>query len=172
MAFMSTCPLHGLLFSILVQHEYAKESVISRQECFEVAKACRIHNETEFEAALQFLHRQTGVLHYCKEPPELNQIVIKDPQYLFSRVNQLVEKTFTFDKTRCSQCTDDFKKGIFKLTDYEKLTNRFSQSKLNPSMLLNLLEHLNVVVPLGDGERYFVPCAIAHLKEDSGVGHT
>ena len=165
-------PSPWLFFSILVQHEYAKDSVISKKECFEVAKECGIHNETEFEAALQFLHRQTGVLHYYKEPPELNQIVIKDPQYLFSRVNQLVEKTFTFDKTRCSQCTDDFKKGIFKLTDYEKLTNRFSQSKLNPSMLLNLLEHLNVVVPLGDGERYFVPCAIAHLKEDSGVGHT
>ena len=110
--------------------------VISRQECFEVAKECGIHNETEFEAALQFLHRQTGVLYYYKEPPELSQIVIKDPQYLCSRVNQLVEKTFTFVKTRCSQCTDDLKKGIFKLTDYETLTTKSSQSKLNPSMLL------------------------------------
>ena len=165
-------PSPWLFFSILVQHKYAKESVISRQECFEVAKECGIRNETEFEAALQFLHRQTGVLHYYKEPPELNQIVIKDPQYLFSRVNQLVEETFTFDKTQCSQCTDDFKKGIFKLTDYETLTNKFSQSKLNPSMLLKLLEHLNVVVPLGDGKRYFMPCAIAHLKEDTSVGHT
>ena len=165
-------PSPWLFFSILIQHEYAKDSVISKNECFEIAKECGIHNETEFEAALQFLHRQTGVLHYYKEPPELNQIVIKDPQYLFSRVNQLVEETFTFVNTQCSQCTDDFKKGIFKLTDYETLTNKFGQSKLNPSMLLKLLEHLNVVVPLGDGERYFMPCAIAHLKEDTSVGHT
>ena len=97
--------------------------------------------------------------------------MIKDPQYLFSRVNQLVEKTFTFVKTRCSQCTDDFKKGIFKLTDYETLTTKSSQSKLNPSMLLMLLEHLNVVVPL-DGKRYFMSCAIAHLGEDPASGHT
>ena len=97
--------------------------------------------------------------------------MIKDPQYLFSRVNQLVEKTFTFVKTRCSQCTDDFKKGIFKLTDYETLTTKSSQSKLNPSMLLMLLEHLNVVVPL-DGNRYFMPCAIAHFGEDPASGHT
>ena len=80
-------PPPWLFFSILVQHEYANNSVISRQECFEVAKECGICDETEFEAALQFLHRQTGVLHYYKEPPELSQIVIKDPQYLFSRVN-------------------------------------------------------------------------------------
>ena len=165
-------PSPWLFFSILVQHEYADDSVISRQDCFEVAKECGICDETEFEAALQFLHRQTGVLHYYKEPPELSQIVIKDPQYLFSRVNELVEETFTFLKTRCSQCTDDFKKGIFKLTDYETLTNKSSQSKLNPSMLLKLLEHLNVAVPLNDGERYFMPCAIAHLDEDTGVGHT
>ena len=107
-----------------------------------------------------------------KEPSELSQIVIKDSQYLFSRVNQLVEETFTFVKTHCSQCTNDFKKGIFELTDYKTLTNKSSQSKLNPSMLLKLLEYLNVAVPLGDGARYFMPCAIAHLDEDTGVGRT
>ena len=164
-------PSPWLFFSLLVQHEYADDSVISRQDCFEVAKECGICDETEFEAALQFLHRQTGVLHYYKEPPELSQIVIKDPQYLFSQVNQLVEKTFAFVKTCCSQCTNDFKKGIFKLTDYETLTAKSSQSKLNPSMLLKLLQHLNVAVPL-DNKRYFMPCVIAHLGEDPAIGHT
>ena len=98
--------------------------------------------------------------------------MIKDPQYLFSRVNQLVEKTFTFDKTHSSQCTEDFKRGIFKRTDYETLTNICDQSELNPSMLLKLLEHLNIVVPLGGGKRYFMPCAISHLNEDPAISHT
>ena len=106
-------PPPWLIFSILVQHEYAKQSVISKSECFVVARECGIRNEIEFEAALQYFHKQTGVLHYYKEPPELSQIVIRDPQNLFSRVNHLIEKTFTFEETRSSQCTEDFKKGIF-----------------------------------------------------------
>ena len=39
-----------------------------------------------------------------------------------------------------------------------------SSDKLTPSMLLKLLEHLNVVVSLDNGEKYFMPCAIAHLE--------
>lgn len=34
-------------------------------------------------------------------------------------------------------------------------------------MLLKLLEQLKVVVPLGNGEKYFMPCAITHLTETS-----
>ena len=164
-------PSPWLIFSIRVQHDYAQDSIISKKKCFEVAQECGISNEIEFEAALQFLHKQTGVLHYYKKPPELSQIVIRDPQHLLSRVNLLVEKTFTFVKTRSTRCTENFKRGIFKQTDYERLTKEFGQSNLNPSMLLKLLEHLNVVVPL-DGERYFMPCAIAHLDEDPVTGHT
>ena len=157
-----------LIFSILIQHKYAQDNVISKQECFKTAKECGIHNEEEFEAALQFLHKQTGVLQYYMKPPELSEIVIKDPQHLFSRVSHLVEQTFTFEGTRCSQLTENFKRGIFLKNDYDVLTQQSSRSKLNPFMLLKLLEHLNVVVPLGDGEKYFMPCAIAHLNEDTG----
>ena len=163
-------PSPWLIFSILIQHIYAKETFISKKQCFEVAQECGIHTETECEAALQFLYKQTGVLRYYKEPSELSQIVIKDPQHLFSRVNQLVEKTFIFQETRSRQCTDNFKRGIFSRVDYDKLTKEStSSSKLTPSMLLKLLEHLNVVVPLGGGEKYFMPCAIAHLDEATGV---
>ena len=45
------------------------------------------------------------------------------------------------------------------------LTKDDTHSELNPSMLLKLLEHLHVVVRLGDDEKYFMPCAIAHLEE-------
>ena len=165
-------PSPWLIFSILVQHEYAKDSIISKQECFEVAQECGIYDESQFEAALQFLRKQTGMLHYYKEPSELSQIVIKDPQYLLSRVNQLVEKTFTFVNTRSTCCTENFKRGIFERTEYDRLTKELGQSKLNPSMLLKLLEHLNVVIQLGNGERYFMPCAIAHLGENPATGHT
>ena len=166
-------PSPWLIFSILVQYEYAKDSVISKEQCLKTAKECGINEQDEFEAALQFLHKQTGVLHYYSEPSDLCQIVIRDPQYLFSRVNCLVESTFTFQKSSCIQRTKDFERGIFKASDYEMLTKEYNDHNLNPSMLLKLLEYLNVIVPLDDGEKdkkYFMPCAIAHLDEATGIG--
>ena len=160
-------PSPWLIFNILVQHEHARDSVISKAECFELAQECGIHEETEFEAALQFLHKQTGMLHYYKEPSELSQIVVRNPQHLFNRVNHLVE-AFVFEKTHCSQRTNEFKRGIFKRTVYETQTKEFASSKLSQSMLLKLLEHLNVVVPLND-DKYFMPCAIAHCDETTGI---
>ena len=161
-------PSPWLVFNILVQHKHAHDSVISKEECFELAKECGIHKETEFEAALQFLHKQTGMLHYYKEPSELSQIVVRNPQHLFNRVNHLVE-AFVFEKTHCSQHTNEFKRGVFERTVYETQTKEFASSELSQSMLLKLLEHLNVVVPLGDGEKYFMPCAIAHCDETTGI---
>ena len=49
--------------------------------------------KTEFEAALQFHHKQTGVLDYYNKPSEVCQIVIRDPQCLFNWVDYLVENT-------------------------------------------------------------------------------
>ena len=167
-------PTPWLIFSILFQHLHAEDSVISKQECFQIAEECGIP-EFEFEAALQFLHKQTGVLHYYTEPSELSNIVIRDPQYLFSRVNQLVEKTFTFEETRCIQRSQDFERGIFRTKDFEMLAKEHNHSKLVPSMLLKLLEHLNVIVPLDDDKddkRYFMPCAIAHLDDANGIGQS
>ena len=171
-------PAPWLIFSILVQHQFPKACVISKQDCFEVACECGIKSQTEFEAALQFLHKQTGVLHYYTEPSDLNQIVIRDPQYVFSMVNELVERTFIFDNTVSNKCTEDFNRGLFTRADYVRLTKE-SDSKLTPSMLLDLLEHLNVIVQLGDGEskngdrqKYFMPCAITHLEEASSSNFT
>ena len=169
--FEVSTPYPWLIFNILLQHLYVKDSVVHKDECIKVAQECGIHSETEFEAALQFLHKQTGVLQYykLKKPSELFQIVIRDPQCLFSRINHLVEETFTFKKTQCVKCTTDFKKGIFKDADYKELTKPCSSDPLAPSMLLDLLVHLNVVVPLGDGEKYFMPCAITHIDDDSST---
>ena len=160
-------PWSWLIFSILVQHnEYGNDaSVICYGTCFKLAQDCGIEKEKDFEAALQFLHRQTGILHYYKEPSELSQIVVRDPQYLFSRVNHLVEKTFKTQNAVCRKPIEDFEKGLFKREDYDELTKTSSSSELTPSMLLKLLEHINAVVPLDrDGESYFMPCAVTHLE--------
>ena len=67
-----------------------------------------LKDERKFEAALQFLHRQTGIPHYYKESYELSQVVVRDPQYLFNRVNHLVEETFITQKAVSGKCIEDF----------------------------------------------------------------
>ena len=163
--FVVPTPYPWLIFGILVQHVYGNDkSVISKEECFELAQECGI-DETKFEAALQFLHKQTGILHYYQEPSELRQIVIRNPQHLFDRVSCLVEKTFIFEKTSVEKCIDEFKRGIFKRKDYYRLTKDSRSSKLTSDMLLKLLEHLKIVMPLSGSEKYFMPCAIAHVDK-------
>ena len=167
-------PWSWLIFGILVSHnkngnennEYENDgSVICYKTCFELAQDCGIEDEREFEAALQFLHKQTGILHYYKEPSELDQIVVCDPQHLLSRLNHLVVKTFISDKAYSRKSIEDFKKGLFKREQYYELTKEYSRSRLTPSMLLKFLEHINVVAPLDrDGESYFMPCAVTHLE--------
>ena len=173
-------PWSWLIFGILVSHnknenEYENDgSVICYKTCFELAQDCGIEDESEFEAALQFLHKQTGIIHYYKELSELNQIVVCDPQHLLSRLNHLVVKTFISDKAYSGKSIEDFKKGLFKREQYYELTKEYSRSRLTPSMLLKLLEHINAVVPLDcDGESYFMPCAVAHLEPSaSGVSQS
>ena len=167
--FKVSTPYPWLIFGIRIQH-LVKDSVIHKKECIKIAQECGIHSDV-FEAALQFLHKQTGLLQYYNMPPELSHIVIRHPQHLFSRVSQLVEKTFTFEETQGTQCPEDFKKGIFKDADYKELTKHCSSSLLTPSMLLNLLMHLKVVSSLSDGEKYFMPCAITHIDKASS-GHS
>ena len=69
-------PAPWLIFSILLQYMSEKGSVVSKSECFAIAQECGIKSPSEFEAALKFLHKQSGVLHYYMEPAELNQIVL------------------------------------------------------------------------------------------------
>ena len=160
-------PWSWLIFSILVQHNKNGNDggVVGYETCFELAQGCGIKDEREFEAALQFLHRKTGILHYYKEPSELSHIVVCDPQHLFSRVNRLVVETFIPQKTAFGKSIEGFKKGLFKREHYYELTKEYSSSELTPSMLLKLLEHLNVVAPLDrDGESYFMPSTIPNFE--------
>ena len=169
--FKVSTPWPWLIFGILVQHNVYENhgSVMSYEKCFKLARSCGIEDE-HFEEALEFLHKQTGVLHYYKEPPELSRIVVRDPQHLFSRVNHLVEGTFTPQKALFVKDVEDLKKGLFTGEHYCLLTEEYSSSELNSSMLLKLLEHLSVVVRLDHvGESYFMPCALTHL-EPSRVG--
>ena len=135
----------------------------------QVAQRCGIETADEFDDALWFLHHRVGVIRYFSDVPELRDLVIKSPQYIFDRVTDLVVSTFTFEKNAPHKVISDFdNKGVFPFEFFEQLMASQNCS-LSAKQLVCLLEHLHVIAPLskeaGAGTRYFAPCVLSHAKD-------
>ena len=153
-----TTPSHWLIYSLVLRQ--LKSRIESYDNCFRIARDCGITSHEELKEALHFIHTKMGLIRYFTKD-ELDQIVFLNPQALFDKVTELITDTFTFEKAG-KQIEDDFKKGIFSFSDFEKL--QCSDPLLNPSRFAKVLEHLRIVAPFHqDGVlKYFLPCAIPH----------
>ena len=158
-------PTHWLIFSFVLRQEMIKDSIISYEQCFSIAKDCGITDHEEFDHALRFLHTKIGLIRHFPTPG-LNDFVIRDPQILFDMVSKLIVSTFTFENAgmRCS--TEFEKNGVFTLKDFLTLQQE-SPPLLPPEKLLQLLEHLQIVAPFQEEgqEKFFIPCVLAHSDE-------
>ena len=156
--FRMTTPSHWLIYSLVLRQ--LKSRIESYDNCFRIATDCGITSHEEHKEALHFIHTKMGLIRYFTKD-ELDQIVFLNPQALFDKVTELITDTFTFEKAG-KQIEDDFKKGIFSFSDFEKL--QCSDPLLNPSRFTKVLEHLRIVAPFHqDGVlKYFLPCAIPH----------
>ena len=157
-------PYTWSLFSITIQH--LKEQVLSYDTCLAVGKECGIDTTEDMDNCLWFLHHQTGILRHFKEVPELRHLIVKDPQYIFDKVTDLIVNTFTFEKTGGDMVVkEEFsKKGIFSIESFERLTS--DSDLMSSSELIKLFEHLRIVAPLrteGTPMKYFLPCALVHV---------
>ena len=129
------------------------------------AQQCGIETTEELDDALWFLHHRVGLLRHFSDFPELENLVILSPQYIFDKVTELVVSTFTFEKTQRSIHTDFRDKGIFPFDTFEKLTSSEGEF-IRPKQLICLLERLHVIAPLnghnGKEITYFAPCVLSH----------
>ena len=158
-------PFSWLMFSNIMQQ--MRSPILKYKQCFNVAQQCGIKTRNEMNDALRFLHENVGVIRYYHDLPELREFIIKDPQYVFDMVTDLIVATFTFDRTAPVVREQFTKRGIFPLDVFEKLAR--STELLPPSKLVTLLQHLNIVALLkkdGVSSQYFIPCVLAH-SEDS-----
>ena len=162
--FRVAAPSRWLIYSLIL-HQH-KRRVETYENCFSIAQDCGITSPKEHKEALHFVQTKLGVIRYF--PVEgLNDFVILDPQLLFDRVTELIIHTFTF-KQAGKRTMDDFKKGIFTFSDFERITDKGKQDPLlSPTRFLQLLEHLLITAPFkSDGElKYFLPCAISHVDK-------
>ena len=161
-------PFSWLAFSNIMQQ--MKSPILNYERCYSVAQQCGIKTRIEMNDALRFLHENVGVIRYYHDIPELREFVIKDAQYVFDMITNLIVATFTFDRAAPALREQFAKKGIFPLDVFEKLAR--STEFLPPSKLVALLQHLNIVALLkknGVSSHYFIPCVLAH-SEDSSTG--
>ena len=157
-------PYTWSLFSITIQH--LNEQVLSYDTCLAVGKECGIDTRREMDDCLWFMHHQTGILRHFKEVSEIRHLIVKDPQYIFDKVTDLIVNTFTFEKTGGDMVVkEEFtKKGIFSVDSFKELSS--DSDFMSSSQLIKLFEHLRIVAPLRKEDvprKYFLPCALVHV---------
>ena len=165
-------PFSWLMLGILLSR--SEKRVMSYDECLENGKECGIKSAAELDLALWFLHHRVGIIRHFQSVPTLQHVIIKDPQYIFDKVTELIVNTFTFERANMfSNAIDDFqKRGIFPLSTFEKIAADYDI--LTSSKFIALMEHLHIIAPLHEGgvvTKYFLPCALTHatLPPDTEV---
>ena len=105
------------------------EPVISNEQCAHIANDCGIHSDDELKEALWFLHTKLGVIRYFHQIPELQDIVICDPQIIFSKISNLIIHTFTFERIHDAHVAETRRGSslLTFLTKYLNLPTSYSQ---------------------------------------------
>ena len=167
--FEMTSPVHWLIYSLSLRR--LEGDVISYDHCFEVAKRCGITTREELNEALHFINSKMELIRYFPHDSVKDLVVIK-PQFLFDKVTDLIVDTFTFEKAGTQQMKSFKEKGIFSVSEFEKISSRKpSELVLTATQFGDLMEHLRIVAPFYEGnkKKYFVPCALAHIAEKNAV---
>ena len=150
-------PYTWMLFAVALRHLPGR--VLSIDNCMEVAKECGINEREELDNVLWFLHHNVGIVRHFQEVPELRDVVIKEPQYIFDKVTELIIQTFTFDKFGPHKHEKLTKLGLFSSDVFNKCLTSDSDY-LSGDKLAILLKHLHITAPIeenGAVVKYFAP---------------
>ena len=154
-------PFSYLLFCLELHND--KRSVLTFEDCEVIAAKYGIIND-RVSHLLEFLHFRIGVIQYFSS----EGIVMNKPQVLYSKVTDLVKKTFS-SKSLISSELHDLQKGILTESTFENIS--ISEEDISPDTLLKLLIQLHIMIPIpstvGKEERYFIPCVLNHVQEST-----
>ena len=156
-------PYTWTIFAATLRH--LPERVLSIEKCLEVGKECGIDTKDELNNALWFLHHNVGIIRHFQDHRELQNVVIKEPQYIFDKVTELIIKTFTFQNVGPHLHEEFIRKGIFPTDMVHKLST--DSDTLTGDKFATLLEYHHIIAPIEeDGKvvKYFAPCALAHAE--------
>ena len=157
-------PRTWMLFAVTLRHLPGR--VLSIEDCMKIAKECGIKKRKELNDALWFLHHNIGIVRHFQEVPELRDVVIKVPQYIFDKVTELIIQTFTFESIGPLKQERFLKLGLFTSEIFNKCITTDSDT-LHGDKLAILLKHLHVIAPIeenGTVVKYFAPIALSHAE--------
>ena len=164
--FRVSLPSTWLIFSLVIRR--LKRCIITYAECFTIGLQYGIDSKEELNEVLWFLNTKVGLVrHFRGEGLEdLQDIVIVDPQVIFTKITRLIVNTFTDEHVTANVC-DEFKsKGIFPRSVLERMSVEDEDYQLlTVDLFVKLLEHLHIISRLHtEAVKYFMPCTLAHAQ--------
>ena len=170
-------PVPSVALELLLRSQ--DKSIISLEQCQEMARDFEILSVTELESVLWQLHHFTGSIRYYPDDDTLKQYVVTRPKILYDVPSFLITRTFGFENAGLVSCYDAKKimqaKGIFTMSTLVQLWNEqdycLTDLLLTPSVLVALLLHLNIIAELDEsGDRkFFMPSALVHGRVSSSM---
>ena len=122
---------------------------VSFDDCVKLGKQLLGMKEEMVKIALRFLHKYVGLVMYFPNNSNLKNVVICDPQVVFSSISELVFNVYDPKNMYITEAQHDHfvRTGCFSPQDI-KLPNEdlFSKKLLSIDTLVNLLVHLNIIV--------------------------
>ena len=158
-------PTTWMIFAITLRH--FPERVLTIEKCMEIAQECGIDSFEELNSVLYFLHHDVGVIRYFQDHPELQGFIIKEPQYIFDTLTEMMGCTLNYEDLGPYHHKESIKKGIFLTSTLHKLSTE--SEVLTGNKFATLLEHHHILTPIevddnGKVVKYFAPATLAHAE--------
>ena len=136
-----------------------RKSVMSKEECFEVAATYNFTRES-FEAALKYLHGLKLVFYYEEILPN---VVFIDSQAILDKITELVVHCLSLQAKSTSGllgAPEKFVKcGIVTAEILEHFSSHYVPKLFMKEQLILVLKHLRIMAEVGKGE-YLMPCLL------------
>ena len=155
-------PTPWLMFSICIKilALHVGKHVVSFDDCVKIGKELHMSKQMVI-VTLQFLHKYIGVVMFFPGNEKLKNIVICDPQAVFTSISEIIFNVYDPEKRTISDSkyTDFIEKGQFSIEDIN-LDSKQGKKLLPVDALVNLLVHLNIAAPIPSSSIYFLPAVL------------
>ena len=117
--------------------------------------------------ALQFFHKYIGLVMFFPGNEKLKNVVICDPQIVFSSISEIIFNVYNPEKRTISDSkySEFVEKGQFSIEDINLDTK--GKNLLPTDTLINLLVHLNIAAPIPSSSKYFLPAVLQTASAQS-----
>ena len=158
----------SICLKLLARREDRHE--VSFDDCVRLGKQLRM-NRAMVNVALQFLHKYIGLVMYFPENNYLKNVVICDPQVVFSSISELIFDIYDPSKMYITEAQHDHfvRTGCFSPQEINIKNEQATKNLLPIDTLVHLLLHLNIIaeVPSSLGVQSGKPELTAEAKDDS-----